>query len=1123
MSRTSRRRPAVAAAPIRAVVEPVERRQLLSAALTVSSGLMVYNAVRNATSPAETLTLTNTGDADLTLGPSAFSVAGANPGQWTLTNASAAPATLAAGASFPLTLTYKPTVVGRQSASLRVATSDPVNPTQTVGLSGIGTAGLGGTNQPSLSRILRAYNIPTVVGQGINDADEGNALYPAYPDGSSQEVVLQQLVKAGAGPVTIDVLASFTAAGTEPYTLGTYTPGRPQDRHELFHTVSTEYQSTYVHPQGSTTFDPGSSAFGMYFVSNVQVAGRIGYTEDALNSYDTTNGRKFRFFPMENPDGSVQPNTYVMTSTEWDSPVGYDFTNIVAVIHNVTAAPNLPASATLTVTDPFALPGSSNVAFANIRFPNTTTPDVQHNTDTLTLTNTGGSAIGISSLALSNTGAWSITSAPSLPLVLASGQSTTVTLKYNNRSTPSSTYNTTADPNNPGGGGFERGTLTIRTTDLNTPAKVLNLTGYTQYKSENQNEPSLQTIVNLLYGYGTLINGTPTSELTQSLSQTNSSPTYYGEETVSAYWTAANTARPVTVTQIAAYHTEGDSDSFGYFKQGSTSVAGIVDQQANNGQTLLPLNAAGKLATGQFTTTATFGWRLSGSAGTAWSDDAKNTAVPIAGGHDMRFFPIRDAIGTLVPNTYICCMDYPSSAANFDFQDNVFLLTNIRPASAGGVAPSAPTDLAAANVAGGVRVSWAPSTAGGAASYNVYRLNTNGSFTKVNATPVTATAYLDATANTAQANGYRITAVNADASQESVGSGVYSTTAGPPAGSTQAAITGRLWDDSNGNGRQDVGEVGLANVLVFIDQAGTGSYVSGVDPVVATDKNGYWAIGGLNPGTYTVINTIANSYNRTAPASSRYVFNATAGTTTTHVDFGADALGFINGTVFLDYNGNAVLDSNEPGLSGWSVFIDNNRNGTFDSGIDTQFNTDNGGYFITTGLPVGTYQLGQMPRAGWGRSTPGLPIVVSVTERGYTRVNFGETKGSVYGKVFADANANGSPEATEAGVAGVQVFLDFHGTGVYQSDDLAVTTDANGMYAITYLDPGTYTVVVTVPSGSTLTTGGSYTLPFYAGQIRTGYNFGLSTPATPAGMVASAASQLATDGKKDKDGGGLAA
>ncbi len=1134
MARRTRQRHSTAAprrpaGHVPGAVESLERRQLLSAALTVSSSLMVYNAVKNNTSQVETLTLTDTGDGPLTLGPTAFAETGTAAGRFTLTDAGSAPAQLAVGASFGLTLTYRPTAVGRDLASLLIATADATTGTalasQAVSLSGIGAAGLGGSNQPSLARILRAYNIPTIVGEGPNDsAEASDSIYPNPPDASSQEVPLQRLVKAGAGPVSINVLASFTASGAEPYTLGYYTAGTPTAKTELFYTPAGESQSTYVQPQGSTSFDPGSGAFGMYFVT----PSRTGYSEDAYNTYDTTVPRKFRFFPMETPAGVVVPNTYVMTSTEYYQPVGYDFTNLVAVISNVTAAPGVTAGAPLlSVTDPSALPGSSNVIFSNIRFPNSTIGDVVHNADTLTLTNTGQAPLVVSGLTLTNTAAWSVSAGPALPATVAPGASTTVTLAYNDRSTPSSTYDQTSDPNNPGGGGFETGTLTIASNDPTNGSRVLKLAGYTQFHSENANEPSLQTITNLLAGYGTLVSGSPVSELTETLTA-GGTPTYYGEETVSAYWTSADPGRAVTAIQLAAFHTEGDTDTFGYFKQGSTSVSTILNQAKDDGQTVLPLNSAGALATGSFTTTSTFGFKVSGSAGNVWSDDTLNSQAT-AGGHDFRFYPVRDAIGSLVPNTYIVAMDYPSSTQNFDFQDNVWIVSNIRPAAAPGAAPAAPTDLSAVNTAGGVSLTWAPSLTAGVTGYNVYRQVPNGSFAKVNTSPVTAPAYLDATASTTAPQNYRVTAYAAAASttstatppvttttpaMESVGSSVLSTTAAavPVAGS--ASISGTVFDDSNWNGVYDAGEPGLANQIVFIDVAGTGSYVAGVDSVASTDANGHWTIGGLNPGTYKLIQTTPAGFNRTLPGSSSYMVTVGSNGVATNVNFGADRLGVINGHMFLDYNGNAQIDYDEPGLQGFSMFIDNNRNGIYDPGIDTQFTSDNTGFYSTTNLPPGTYELGQVLPAGFGRSTPGLPTIVTVNEGAVTLVNFGITRGTIYGTVYNDANGNGTLDAGEAGLANVGIYLDYHGTGVYQSDDYLTHTDANGNYRIGGMAPGTYTVNVIPPSGYAVTSPtAGYTASFYPGQIRLGDNFGLIATATPASqvapMVATPAAQMA--------------
>src|SRR5208282_3309254 len=129
---------------------------------------------------------------------------------------------------------------------------------------------------------------------------------------------------------------------------------------------STQNQTTYVQPIGATTLDPGSSAFGFYCVSNVQTPGRIIYTEDALNTFDTTTGRHFRFFPMEQPNGTIVPNEFIMTSTEWNAPIGYDFTNIVAIVSNITAAPGAPSAPVLGLQNLNAEPGSDTMVFNRI-------------------------------------------------------------------------------------------------------------------------------------------------------------------------------------------------------------------------------------------------------------------------------------------------------------------------------------------------------------------------------------------------------------------------------------------------------------------------------------------------------------------------------------------------------------------------------------------------------------------------------------------------------------------------------------------------------------------------------------------------------------------------------------
>ena len=96
-----------------------------------------------------------------------------------------------------------------QSAIFQVQTSDS---TVSVQLHGLSTSGQFGTDEPSLVQILRANDIPTIVGAGPNDSNYLNSQYPINPDPSSTQVTMPRLVKAGSGPVTITPLASFNAS-----------------------------------------------------------------------------------------------------------------------------------------------------------------------------------------------------------------------------------------------------------------------------------------------------------------------------------------------------------------------------------------------------------------------------------------------------------------------------------------------------------------------------------------------------------------------------------------------------------------------------------------------------------------------------------------------------------------------------------------------------------------------------------------------------------------------------------------------------------------------------------------------------------------------------------------------
>jgi hypothetical protein len=292
---------------------------------------LLYNTVQNAgPSPVQNVTITNSGGAALTI--SAATISGTNASQFQLSPQPALPATLQPGGSMTIGAVFTPTSTGPKAATLQLTTNDPATPQPSVTLRGLGTLGLGGTNEPSLQWILDTYQIPVNVG----DPDPTDSLLPATAL-LGDEIPAQSLMKkAGSSSVTIQPLAVFgpqSSSGTVA-NLGWYPSATPSTKQQLFTVGNSSYQTVNPVTSGSLSFDPGSTAFGLYTVwpafSNREVD-----SDDALNTWEPTvaNQHKVRIYPLKTSAGAVVASSYVVVFEE--STSAYDYQDIVAIISNV--------------------------------------------------------------------------------------------------------------------------------------------------------------------------------------------------------------------------------------------------------------------------------------------------------------------------------------------------------------------------------------------------------------------------------------------------------------------------------------------------------------------------------------------------------------------------------------------------------------------------------------------------------------------------------------------------------------------------------------------------------------------------------------------------------------------
>ena len=326
----------------------------------------------------------------------------------------------------------------------------------------------------------------------------------------------------------------------------------------------------------------------------------------------------------------------------------------------------------------------------------------------------------------------------------------------------------------------------------------------------------------------------------------------------------------------------------------------------------------------------------------------------------------------------------------------------------------------------------------------------------------------------------------------------------------ESSIGNYVWVDENGDGFQDAGEPGLANITVILTD------VAGNSVTTTTDHNGGYLFTGLLPDVYTVQvdettlpTGLTQSANPVLPnadlgnQSQPYSISLGLGEKNLTADFGyqyADPIGntgtgAIGDYVWIDDNGDGIQDQGEPGLGGITVeiYYDSNGDGLVEVGVDNLFdlavdqNGDTGsgstvteadGSYVFNELPAGIYKVVVVnPPAGYVQTgdpddfgalatnpdNQTTTEVVIAPGDAYLNVDFGyqpdtALTNTIGDFVYFDINKDGlQTPGMDFGIAGVTMsLLDANGVSI-----ASTTTDETGFYLFEGLPDGDYTVVVT--------------------------------------------------------------
>ncbi|TDT18486.1 fibronectin type III domain protein [Ilumatobacter fluminis] len=432
-----------------------------------------------------------------------------------------------------------------------------------------------------------------------------------------------------------------------------------------------------------------------------------------------------------------------------------------------------------------------------------------NDTATLTVSNTGTEDLVISDLDITGGQAaqFTLVTPPTLPLTITPGNDTTLTVQF---------------VANSGSKGVRTANLEIVSSDPTSPTTVINLRGGYMTSPEGNNELALYQIIDL-FGWTTSV-GSNSGMSIGNGSENPGSP-LNGDEVRSYQWKRLDPSKPVNARQIAAFH--------GCCGQTETiNINGASQTHAGAyGQAIYPIKSNGTPVFINTNPSGNFGITVSGQSTTQTAYMA------------VKLWPVIDGDGQIVPGSWIVGHDYIGSpsqcgtgATNCDFQDNVYLVTNIVPVDSNDdTAPAAPANLVGTLDDPAVDLDWDDGAADVAGYYVERASTTAGPWTRIVGQPITTSAYTDP-APLGGTSAYRVIAVDASLNESVPSNAVEVDTpeqALPTirinAGGPQVTTGGLVWaaDTSGGRSYSNAAVTQIANttddVLYFTTRSDNSS------------------------------------------------------------------------------------------------------------------------------------------------------------------------------------------------------------------------------------------------------------------------------------------------------------
>ncbi len=277
-------------------------------------------------------------------------------------------------------------------------------------------------------------------------------------------------------------------------------------------------------------------------------------------------------------------------------------------------------------------------------------------------------------------------------------------------------------------------------------------------------------------------------------------------------------------------------------------------------------------------------------------------------------------------------------------------------------------------------------------------------------------------------------------------------------------MRGQVFQDSDANASQGLGEnswTGLTISLVDsignlhgttetkdIDLDGNGT----IDPVT---ESGRFEFDSMSSGQYTLTASVPFGWSETLAPGTITIVGNSSGEVIDYVRLGYGPTRGVRGWLFEDVNGEGTDEfDTDLALVGWTVFLDQNGDGTYNAG---ELNTlsDEDGFYSFSNLAPGTYSVTVQILSGYVLTTPASYSFDLSAGGIQSGAIFGAFRlGEVAGLAFDDANGNGVQDPNDSGLQGKTLFLDSNTNGLFDTGEPSSVSGTDGSYLIGGVGPG---------------------------------------------------------------------